>query len=146
GNWADVKAAVPGKNLSSKELPKVFVSTIPAELIVLNGALSYLKVDGAQTLLWVNNSESDLFRMGREGDFYFLVAGRWFKAATLDGPWTFATPTLPADFKEIPVEHPRSRVLASVPGSPQANEAVLLASIPRTARVNKKELKAPDVV
>ena len=84
--------------------------------------------------------------MGLSGDFYFLVAGRWFKAATLDGPWTFATPTLPPDFKQISVEHPRSRVLASVPGTRQATEAVLLASIPRTARVNKKELKAPDVV
>ena len=84
--------------------------------------------------------------MGRNGDFYYLVAGRWFKAASLDGPWTFATPTLPEDFKKIPVEHPRSRVLASVPGTPQATEAVLLATIPRTARVNKKELKAPDVV
>ena len=93
----------------------------------------------------MNNTESDLFRMGRNGDFYFLVAGRWFKAASLDGPWTFATPTLPEDFKKIPVEHPRSRVLASVPGTPQATEAVLLATIPRTARVNKKELKAPDV-
>jgi len=144
-NWNDVKTAVPGTGLSSKEVPKVFVSTTPAELIALNGELSYLKVEGAQTLLWVNNTESDLFRMGRGGDFYFLVAGRWFKSATLDGPWTFATPTLPADFKEIPIEHPRSRVLASVPGSPQATEAVLLASIPRTARVNKKELKAPEV-
>ena len=43
--------------------------------------------------------------MGRDGDFYFLVAGRWFKSASLEGPWTFATPSLPADFKEIPVEH-----------------------------------------
>ena len=84
--------------------------------------------------------------MGQSGEFFYLVAGRWFKATTLDGPWTFATPTLPADFKQIPLEHPRSRVLASVPGTPQATEAVLLASIPRTARVNKKELKAPDVI
>ena len=37
-------------------------------------------------------------------------------------------------------------MLASVPGTPQATEAVLLAQIPRTARVNKKELKAPDVI
>ncbi len=144
-NWKDVKAALPGKKTSGKAVPKVFVSTEPAELIVLQGAASYLKVDGAQTLLWVNNTEGDLFRMGLNGDFSFLVAGRWFKAATLDGPWTFATPTLPADFKQIPVEHQRSRVLASVPGTRQATEAVLLASIPRTARVNKKELKAPDV-
>ena len=83
--------------------------------------------------------------MGRTGAFYFLVAGRWFSAPSLDGPWTFATPKLPEDFKKIPIEHPRSRVLASVPGTPQAIEAVVLASIPRTARVNKKELKAPDV-
>ncbi len=144
-NWKDVKAAVPGKKLSSKAMPKVFVSTTPAELIVLEGPISYLTVEGAPNLLWVNNTESDLFRMGRSGDFYYLVAGRWFKSASLDGPWTFATPTLPPDFTKIPVEHPRSRVLASVPGTPQATEAVLLATIPRTARINKKELKAPEV-
>ncbi len=145
-NWKDVKAAVPGKKLSSKATPKVFTTTDPAELIVLDDKISYLKVQGASTLLWVNNTDADLFRMGIGGDFYFLVAGRWFKAPSLDGPWTFATPSLPEDFKKIPVEHPRSRVLASVPGSPQATEAVLLASIPRTARINRKEMKAPDVV
>ena len=144
-NWKEVKAALPGKKLSSKAMPKIFVTTTPGELIVLEGNISYVAVEGASTLLWVNNTEADLFRMGRNGDFYFLVAGRWFRGASLDGPWTFATPTLPEDFKKIPVEHPRSRVLASVPGTPQATEAVLLATIPRTARVNKKELKAPDV-
>jgi hypothetical protein len=144
-NWKDVKAALPGDRLSEKSVPRVFVSTQPAELIALNGAPNYLKVEGASTLLWVSNTESDLFRMGQGGDFYFLVAGRWFNSRTLDGPWTFATPSLPEDFKRIPVEHPRSRVLASVPGTPQATEAVLLAMVPRTARVNKKELKAPDV-
>ena len=145
-NWKDVKAALPGKKLSSKATPKLFVSTDPAELILLDNKISYLKVEGAPTLLWVNNTDSDLFRMGISGDFYFLVAGRWFKAASLDGPWTFATPSLPEDFKRIPVEHPRSRVLASVPGTAQATEAVLLAPIPRTARVNRKELKAPEVI
>jgi hypothetical protein len=43
------------------------------------------------------------------------------------------------------MEHDRSRVLASVPGTDQAIEAVLVAQVPQTARVNKKELKAPDV-
>jgi hypothetical protein len=37
-----------------------------------------------------------------------------------------------------------SRVLASVPGTQQAAEAVLLAQIPQTARV-AKTTKAPDV-
>ena len=65
--------------------------------------------------------------------------------AEFNGPWQFATPTLPEDFKKIPLDHPRSRVLASVPGTRQAIEAVLLAQIPQTAQVNRKELKAPDV-
>ena len=145
-NWADVKAAVPGKKFTSKTLPKVFVTNAPAELIVIDGTIAYKPVTGAGELLWVSNSEADLFRFGKTGDFYFLVAGRWFKSASLDGPWTFATPTLPEEFKKIPIEHERSRVLASIPGTAQANEAIQLASIPRTARVNKRDTKAPAVV
>src|SRR6185436_15684380 len=58
--------------------------------------------------------------------------------------WTFVTPKLPEDFKKIPLEHPRSRVLASVPGTREAAEAVLLAQIPQTARV-AKTVQAPEV-
>ena len=36
-------------------------------------------------------------------------------------------------------------MLASVPGTDQAAEAVLLASVPQTARVDKKTVKAPEV-
>ena len=143
-NWKEVKANVPGKALSASRVPKVFVSSTPGELILLTGEPSYLVVQGTN-LLWVNNTESDVFRMGRTGAVYYLVAGRWFSAPDFTGPWTFATPTLPGDFKRIPLEHERSRVLASVPGTDQANEAVLIAQIPQTARVNKKELKAPEV-
>ena len=117
---------------------------MPAELILLQGEPSYLAVQGAKELLWVNNTESDVFRMGLKGPVYYLVAGRWFSAPDFTGPWTFATPSLPADFKQIPLEHPRSRVLASVPGTAQAAEAILLAQIPQTARVSRT-LQAPEV-
>jgi len=73
------------------------------------------------------------------------VSGRWFTAPDFSGPWTFATPQLPEDFKRIPLDHPRSRVLASVPGTRQAIEAVLLAQIPQTATVNRREISAPAV-
>jgi hypothetical protein len=141
-NWKDVKANLPGKSL--KAAPKVYVSDKPAELILLTGEPNYLLVQGTG-LLWVSNTESDVFRIGKTGPVFYLVAGRWFSAPDFTGPWTFATPTLPADFKKISLEHERSRVLASVPGTDEANEAVLLAQIPQTARVNKKEIKAPDV-
>src|SRR5262249_13040830 len=116
----------------------------PAELIRVKGAPTYVAVPRTR-LQWVSNTESDVFRLGTTGPVYFLVAGRWFSAPGFDGPWTFATPTLPDDFKKISLEHPRSRVLASVPGTPEAIEGVLLAQVPQTARVNKREVKAPEV-
>jgi hypothetical protein len=143
-NWKEVRASLPGKPIAAAAVPKVFVAFQPAELILLTGAPAYRAVPGTN-LLWVSNTESDVFRMGKTGSVYYLVAGRWFSAADFAGPWTFATPSLPEDFKKIPLEHERSRVLASVPGTDQAAEAILIAQIPQTARVNKKELKAPEV-
>ena len=121
------------------------MSTVPAELILLDKAPNYQLVQGTSELLWVSNTESDVFRMGKAGPVYYLVAGRWFTSPGFTGPWTFATPSLPAAFKQIPLEHPRSRVLASVPGTDQAVEGVLLASIPQTATVSRKDVKAPAV-
>jgi hypothetical protein len=143
-NWKEVKANLPGAALTAAQLPKVFVSTKPAELILLRGEPSYLLVANTN-LLWVANTESDVFRLGKAGPVYFLVTGRWFSAPDFSGPWTFATPQLPEDFKKIPLEHHRSRVLASVPGTTQAAEAIVLAQVPQTARIDRKQLKAPDV-
>jgi hypothetical protein len=143
-NWKDVRAALPLKKPGATALPAVFVSTTPAELILLKGAPAYHGVTGTK-LLWISNTESDVFRLGSTGPVYYLVAGRWFSSPGFTGPWTFATPTLPDEFKKIPLEHERSRVLASVPGTTQAAEAVLLAQVPNTARINKKEIKAPEV-
>jgi hypothetical protein len=40
-NWKDVKAAVPGKKFTATTLPKVFVSLEPAELILIEGPITY---------------------------------------------------------------------------------------------------------
>jgi len=141
-NWKDVRASLPGATVKSP--PKVYVTKDPSELILIAGEPKYEPVPNTG-LLWISNTESDLFRLGKDGPVYYLVAGRWFTAPGLGGHWTFATPNLPEDFKRISLEHPRSRVLASVPGTQQAAEAVLLAQIPQVARVNKKEVTAPEV-
>jgi hypothetical protein len=143
-NWKDVQSNVPGKSISADKAPTVYVSTEPAELLLLTGEPKYEAVTDT-SLLWVSNTDSDLFRLGPTGSFYYLVTGRWFSSPGFEGPWTFATTSLPPDFQKIPLEHPRSRVLASVPGTPEANQAVLLAQVPQTARVNRKEVKAPEV-
>lgn len=59
------------------------------------------------------------------------------------GRWTFATLQLPEDLKSIPVEHSRSRVLVSVPGTDQATEAVLLAQAPKN-RTGQRERNQSD--
>jgi hypothetical protein len=150
-NWTKVKASLPGRRITPADVPATYASTTPAELILLRGAPRYVPVSTtiesgtAEPLLWIENTDSDLFRLGVTGRVFYLVAGRWFSAPDFTGPWTFATPTLPPAFRAIPAGHPRARVLASVPGTTQAAEAVLLAQIPQTARVNKQRLAAPEV-
>src|SRR4030095_16236155 len=73
-NWKDVKAALPGKKLDAKTVPTVFVSTSPAEMLLLNGPPSYSLVNGTNDLLWIQNTESDAFRAGKSGPIYYLVA------------------------------------------------------------------------
>ena len=101
-NWNDVRANLPGKPVAASAVPKVFTSFQPAELILLTGPPKYSAVAGTG-LMWVSNTESDVFKLDKT--FYYLVAGRWFSAPAFAGPWTFATPSLPADFKKIPLEH-----------------------------------------
>ena len=142
GNWSEVRAALQPQ--ATRSVPTVFVSEKPAELLLVNGPPQYTPVTGTN-LQWVSNTDEDVFRVGTNGAVYFLVSGRWFSAPDFSGPWMFATPTLLEDFKRIPLTHPRSRVLASVPGTRQAIEAVLLAQIPQTATVNRRAVSPPAV-
>lgn len=121
--------------------PEVIVVKQASELVVLRGQPAFSRV--AATELWsVTNTDSDLFLHGGSRTYYFLAAGRWYRSATLEGPWQFASQTLPPDFKLIPPGHPKARVLAAVPGTREAEDAVLLASIPRVAELKRSELKA----
>jgi hypothetical protein len=140
-NWSEVRKNIPGKG---RKPPVIFVTMVPAELLLLDGNPKFTEIVKKGDLQWVTNTESDLFRM-KKADFYYLVSGRWFRAAALEGPWKFATTDLPAEFRQIPPDHERARVRSSIPGTDEAAEAVLMAQVPQTARVNAKEIKAPDV-
>ena len=126
---------------ASSATPRVFVVNKPSELIVIDGPPKLSPIAGMQ-LSSVTNTESDLFFHAATRSYYFLASGRWFRASDLQGPWQYASATLPDDFKKIPADHPRAHVLASVPGTREAEDAVLLAAIPRTAEVNRSEAKA----
>jgi len=69
-----------------------------------------------------------------------LLAGRWFAADSLDGPWRFVPgEELPEDFAKIPEENQMGTVLNAVPGTNLANEAVINAQIPQTATIERKK-------
>ena len=138
-NFAAVKKQVPGRAIGAKDAPTIFVSTTPAAIIVTNGAPQFSPIAGT-ALQYVSNTDAALFR-DAGGRYYYLVSGRWFYAAILDGPWTFATASLPADFARIPANGPRGFVLASVPGTPQAQEALIEAAIPQQASLSRANAK-----
>ena len=134
--WASLKKFIPpSKKSGDKAPPKVFYSATPAEIIYIVGKPAYTTIPKTQ-LQYVSNTTSYVFLHTPTKQYYYLTAGRWFRAGTLAGPWSFATPDLPADFAQIPATSPAAQVLSSVPGTDEAKDAVLLAQIPTTVTVN----------
>jgi hypothetical protein len=121
--------------------PVVYVSMVPAELLVTQGDPAYAPI--ARTgLLYATNSDNDIFIDTKSQQFYTLLAGRWFRAKSLQGTWEWVPgDELPEDFARIPAESPKGHVLASVPGTEQAREAAIANEIPQTATVRRSEAK-----
>ena len=113
--WRALKKMIPGRKLEAHDVPKVYVATEPTELIVTFGEATFQPVPGT-ALTYVDNTESDVFLNSKDGMYYALLAGRWFRTRG-QGALEFCSQALPDDFSEIPPEHPAGRVLASVPGT-----------------------------
>ena len=124
--------------------PQIFVSQKPAEIIVTAGPPSLRAVTGTG-LQRVVNTPNVLFLHAAENLYYVLLSGRWFSARTFAGPWEFATDRLPPDFSLISPTGPDAAVLASVPGTIAAQEAVLTAQIPQTATLKRDAAKVTVV-
>jgi hypothetical protein len=139
-NFDAVKKFVPPPPPSGTAYSVIY-SDKPAELILTKGSPIYAQVPKTH-LLYVTNTDNDLFLDDATRQLYVLLSGRWFRSTALGGPWTFASNDLPAEFSKIPETSPKARVLASVPGTIQAKDAVLLAQIPTTAVVNKQDAEA----
>jgi hypothetical protein len=118
--------------------PAIYVSTTPAELLRTEGRPEYEPVAGTQ-LLHVKNTRASILLDPATSEHYVLISGRWFRGKSLvKGPWEYVPhDKLPGDLAKIPETHPRGTVLASVAGTPQAEEAVIDNSIPQTATVER---------
>ena len=128
-DWPQVAAAMPP--VEPAEPPeRIVISYEPTELIVVDGEMQFEDIVGG--LQYVSNTGSDLFRL--EDRYYYLAAGRWFTTKDVDRKW-YAVKTLPRAFAEIPPDHPRGRVLASVPGTEAAQLAAEEAAQPKRREI-----------
>ncbi|MFM0334563.1 hypothetical protein [Paraburkholderia strydomiana] len=133
--WAGLKPYIGPPASHAGKVPAVYVSNVPAELIVFGGKPVFAAISGTK-LVFATNTDSDLFIYSPTSSYYYLSAGRWFSAPGPTGPWTYATEQLPSDFASIPSNSAAGRVLRSVPGTPESKDAVLLAQIPTTVEIN----------
>jgi hypothetical protein len=144
-NFSEARKFVPARAPASPDrVPTIFVSTKPAEIIVTAGPPQFVPIPGTG-LQRIANTDGAVFFAPAQGRFYVLFSGRWFAAPGLEGPWAFATDKLPPDFALIPPESREAAVLAAVPGTVAAQEAVLKAQIPTTATL-KRDAAQPTVV
>jgi hypothetical protein len=134
------KSAKKEVKKTGDEMPEVIVSIAPAELLVTEGDPQYTPITGT-SLLFVSNTESNIFMDTGSQEYYTLLSGRWFKGKSLkDGPWSYVAPDkLPADFAKIPPESTKGFVLVNVANTQQAKEAVMDNHIPQTAAIDRKE-------
>ncbi len=92
-------------------IPEIIVSTVPAELIQSNGEADFSPIKGTG-LLYMTNTNNDVFMNIADQQYYVLLSGRWYKSASLKGPWTY-TPSnkLPDDFAKIPDDSEKARCI-----------------------------------
>ncbi|MBV7530318.1 hypothetical protein [Chitinophaga sp. sic0106] len=137
---ADLKSKEKNDSLPKFNNPlplDIIVRTSPAELIQTDGAASYKNLQGT-SLLYVDNSLEDIFKDINTQLNYILLAGRWYGSASLQGPWKYIpSDELPADFAKIPEGSEKDGVLANVAGTSAAEEAIIDAEIPQTAKVDR---------
>jgi hypothetical protein len=121
--------------------PEIVTANKPTELIVSQGKPDWLTLSGGK-LLYVQNTESPWLRELATGNMYLLLSGRWYRAKSQDGPWTFVrADELPADFKDIPPASDIGGLRASIAGTEEAEDALLDAQIPQTAAIKRNEAK-----
>ncbi|MGC4075038.1 MAG: hypothetical protein QM760_21565 [Nibricoccus sp.] len=126
-------------SLRTNDPPEIIIAPPPAELIVTTGEPVWKPIESTQ-LLFVENTTSNVFKDLTDQKTYLLISGRWFKGDALAGPWSYvAGAELPKDFAAIPDESPKENVKASVPGTRQAQEAVIANSISQTSRLDRKK-------
>lgn len=122
-------------------VPQIYTSSQPTELIVVEGDPNFLPIAGTE-LLYISNTTGNVFKNLKDNKTYLLVSGRWFRAGSLAGPWEYVPHKgLPPDFAKIPDDSSKENVKASIPGTPQAREALVANSVPQTTKIRRADAR-----
>ncbi len=128
-------------SLKSTPVPTIYIASVPTELIIVQGPPQWTQIPATQ-LLYITNTASHVFKELTGQKTYVLISGRWFRSASLDGPWEYvAGGALPRDFGAIPDDSPKENVKASIAGTRQAEEAIIANAIPSTVKVDRQKAK-----
>jgi hypothetical protein len=117
-------------------VPEIMVSTVPAELIFIDGKPEFTPLQTSEIMV-VSNTDSDLVFEIASQHYYVLLSGRWYRTKDLDkGPWTWiANDELPVRFADIPADSDVGYLRTSVAGTEESREALLEQAVPQTAAV-----------
>src|SRR6185436_2556644 len=128
-------------SLKTTPIPELHVVTVPTELILTQGEPQYAPLPPTQ-LLYVTNTLSHVFKLLTDQKTYVLLSGRWFRSDSFKGPWEYVSAkSLPQDFSNIPDDSAKENVKAAVPGTEQAEEAVIANTIPNTVKVDRQKAR-----
>jgi len=141
-DYKDPQQPMPGLAAINIE---IITATQPTEVIWTDGRPQLLPIAGTN-LTYVSDTSSDLFYSNDTRQLYVLIAGRWFTAPHRNGPWTYLpAANLPDDFRRIPPNSEKSAVLACVPGTLVASQAVYASCVPELAQVDRSQFEQPAV-
>ncbi len=140
--YSDPQQPIPDDEVTRLE---IVTATDPTELIWTDGPPQMSTIPGTDLLYWAN-TDSDVFLQITTQQTFVLLSGRWYTASNPNGPWTYVAPDhLPDDFAKIPTNSPKANVLASIPGTQQAQDAIADTYIPQTAAVDCNNYDQPPV-
>ena len=121
----------------SDQVPQIFVSTKPAEIIVTAGPPSFRPRRRNRFAARRSTPERAVLRSGAAA-FLCAVVRPLVLGAGLDGPWAVRNRQTAAGLLADPAERPRCRGARLGAGHGAAQEAVLKAQIPTTATIKRE--------
>ena len=128
------KSKAPVQSISpSPQVPTIFVSTVPAISLMVDGKPILAPDPGHFPAI---RRQYQLGSLLRKSDYYLLNGKTWLKAKEIEGPWT-VTAKIPADMAKLPTDQNWGDVLKAVPPPAGASAAPKVFVYGKARRIDR---------